>query len=96
MAGGFVLLNDFSARDVQFREMVEGLMGPAKSKDFGTALGSVVVTAHEFLPVLDALTVEVRVNGEVWGSGSTEKMQHSTWRTSSPTPARASNSRRAR
>ena len=25
--GGFVLLNDFSARDVQFREMVEGLMG---------------------------------------------------------------------
>ena len=76
VAGGFVLLNDFSARDVQFREMVEGLMGPAKSKDFGTALGSVVVTAPEVLPVLNALSVEVRVNGELWGSGSTEKMQH--------------------
>jgi 2-keto-4-pentenoate hydratase/2-oxohepta-3-ene-1,7-dioic acid hydratase in catechol pathway/sugar lactone lactonase YvrE len=76
VAGGFVLLNDFSARDVQFREMVEGLMGPAKSKDFGTALGSVVVTAPEILPVLNALSVEVRVNGELWGSGSTEKMQH--------------------
>ena len=69
--GGFVLVNDFSARDVQFREMVEGLMGPAKSKDFGTALGSVVVTPGEFLPVLGTLDVEVRVNGDVWGAGST-------------------------
>jgi 2-keto-4-pentenoate hydratase/2-oxohepta-3-ene-1,7-dioic acid hydratase in catechol pathway/sugar lactone lactonase YvrE len=75
--GGFVLVNDFSARDVQFREMVEGLMGPAKSKDFGTALGCVVVTADELLPALDTLNVEVRVNGELWGSGSTENMQHS-------------------
>ena len=77
VAGGFVLLNDFSARDVQFREMVEGLMGPAKSKDFGTALGSVVVTADEFLSTLDELTVEVRVNGERWGVGRTAGMQHS-------------------
>src|SRR5580658_11144700 len=77
VVGGFVLLNDFSARDVQFREMVEGLMGPAKSKDFGTALGSVVVTPPEFLPVLGTLDVEVRVNGEVWGAGSTRGMQHS-------------------
>jgi 2-keto-4-pentenoate hydratase/2-oxohepta-3-ene-1,7-dioic acid hydratase in catechol pathway/sugar lactone lactonase YvrE len=77
VVGGFLLVNDFSARDVQFREMVEGLMGPAKSKDFGTALGSVVVTAAEFLPVLDSLDVEVRVNGEVWGAGSTCGKQHS-------------------
>jgi 2-keto-4-pentenoate hydratase/2-oxohepta-3-ene-1,7-dioic acid hydratase in catechol pathway/sugar lactone lactonase YvrE len=80
VVGGFVLLNDFSARDVQFREMVEGLMGPAKSKDFGTALGSVVVTPREFLPVLDTLDVEVRVNGEVWSAGSTRGMQHSVAR----------------
>jgi 2-keto-4-pentenoate hydratase/2-oxohepta-3-ene-1,7-dioic acid hydratase in catechol pathway/sugar lactone lactonase YvrE len=77
VVGGFVLINDFSARDVQFREMVEGLMGPAKSKDFGTALGSVVVTPPELLPVLDGLGVEVRVNGDVWGTGSTARMQHS-------------------
>ena len=77
VVGGFVLLNDFSARDVQFREMVEGLMGPAKSKDFGTALGSVLVTADEFLGTLDELTVEVRVNGERWGVGRTAGMQHS-------------------
>jgi len=78
VVGGFVLLNDFSARDVQFREMTEGLMGPAKSKDFGTALGSVVVTAPEFLPALDSLDVEVHVNGEPWGKGTTRNMQHST------------------
>jgi 2-keto-4-pentenoate hydratase/2-oxohepta-3-ene-1,7-dioic acid hydratase in catechol pathway/sugar lactone lactonase YvrE len=77
VVGGFVLVNDFSARDVQFREMVEGLMGPAKSKDFGTALGSVVVTPAEFLPVLGTLSVQVRVNGELWGEGSTRGMQHS-------------------
>jgi 2-keto-4-pentenoate hydratase/2-oxohepta-3-ene-1,7-dioic acid hydratase in catechol pathway/sugar lactone lactonase YvrE len=77
VVGGFVLVNDFSARDVQFREMVEGLMGPAKSKDFGTALGSVVVTPPEFLPVLDTLDVEVRVDGDVWGGGSIRGMQHS-------------------
>jgi 2-keto-4-pentenoate hydratase/2-oxohepta-3-ene-1,7-dioic acid hydratase in catechol pathway/sugar lactone lactonase YvrE len=75
--GGFVLVNDFSARDVQFREMVEGLMGPAKSKDFGTALGSVIVTPPELLPALDDLGVEVRVNGDLWGAGSTRGMQHS-------------------
>src|SRR5690348_3336352 len=77
VVGGFVLVNDFSARDVQFREMVEGLMGPAKSKDFGTALGSIVVTPPELLPLLDGLAVEVRVNGHIWGSGSTARMQHS-------------------
>jgi hypothetical protein len=52
-------------------------MRPAKSKDFGTAFGSVVVTAPEFLPLLDSLDVEVRVNGQVWDTGSTRGMQHS-------------------
>jgi hypothetical protein len=31
VAGGFVLLNDFSARDVQYREMVEGATAPSSS-----------------------------------------------------------------
>lgn len=77
VVGGFVLVNDFSARDVQFREMVEGLMGPAKSKDFGTAFGSVIVTLPELAPLLGALDAEVRVNGELWGTGSTRGMRHS-------------------
>jgi 2-keto-4-pentenoate hydratase/2-oxohepta-3-ene-1,7-dioic acid hydratase in catechol pathway len=75
--GGFVLVNDLSARDVQWREMVEGRMGPAKSKDFGTAVGPVVVTADELLPQLDDLHVEVRVNDETVATGSTRGMRHS-------------------
>ncbi len=43
---GFVLLNDWSARDIQRREMRVGL-GPAKAKDFATSLGPCVVTPDE-------------------------------------------------
>ena len=35
----FTIMNHFSARDPQRPEMSVGL-GPAKDKDFGTALGS--------------------------------------------------------
>ena len=96
VVGGFVLLNDFSARDVQFREMVEGLMGPAKSKDFGTALGSVVVTPHR--------SSSRSWTPSAWRSASTASGGapgapagcSTRWRTSSPTPAPASNWKRAR
>jgi fumarylacetoacetate (FAA) hydrolase len=43
---GFTLLNDWSARDIQAREMRIGL-GPAKAKDFATSLGPWVVTPDE-------------------------------------------------
>ncbi len=36
--GGFTVLNDWSARDLQRHEMRVGL-GPAKGKDFATSLG---------------------------------------------------------
>jgi fumarylacetoacetate (FAA) hydrolase len=48
---GFTLLNDFSARDIQRREMTVGL-GPAKGKDFATAIGPWLVTPDE-LPFVD-------------------------------------------
>jgi 2-keto-4-pentenoate hydratase/2-oxohepta-3-ene-1,7-dioic acid hydratase in catechol pathway len=64
---GVTLLNDFSARDRQFDETV-GNLGPAKGKDFATALGPWIVTVDEI--DLGAITAEARVNGEVWGSGS--------------------------
>jgi fumarylacetoacetate (FAA) hydrolase len=44
--GGFMLMNDWSARDLQSREMRVGL-GPAKGKDFATSLGPWLVTADE-------------------------------------------------
>ena len=44
--GGFTVLNDWSARDLQRQEMGVGL-GPAKGKDFATSLGPVLVTPDE-------------------------------------------------
>ncbi|MFT4084473.1 MAG: fumarylacetoacetate hydrolase family protein [Nocardioides sp.] len=43
---GYTIMNDFSARDLQGREMQVGL-GPAKGKDFATGLGPFLVTADE-------------------------------------------------
>jgi len=63
---GVTLLNDFTARDRQ-REETAGNLGPAKGKDFGTALGPWIATVDE----LDLLEIELtaRVNGETWASG---------------------------
>ena len=43
---GYCVMNDWSARDLQRREMRLGL-GPAKGKDFATGLGPVLVTPDE-------------------------------------------------
>jgi fumarylacetoacetate (FAA) hydrolase len=43
---GFTILNDWSARDIQRREMKVGL-GPAKGKDFATSIGPWLVTPDE-------------------------------------------------
>jgi 2-keto-4-pentenoate hydratase/2-oxohepta-3-ene-1,7-dioic acid hydratase in catechol pathway len=71
---GVTLLNDFSARDRQFEEVAAGL-GPAKGKDFATAVGPYIATVDE----LDLLSVqlEARVNGEVWSSGLSGSAQWS-------------------
>ncbi|MEO1655654.1 MAG: fumarylacetoacetate hydrolase family protein, partial [Bacteroidota bacterium] len=56
-----VIINDFSARDVQFDEMATGF-GPMKTKNFGSAMSSILVTKDELLPRLDDLKVKVIVN----------------------------------
>lgn len=63
-AGAFVVLNDFSARDVQRAEMATGL-GPEKSKHFTSSMSQVAVTADEILPRLATLTGSVAINGAV-------------------------------
>lgn len=47
MIFGYTVMNDWSARDVQSREMRVRL-GPSKGKDFATTLGPWIVTADEF------------------------------------------------
>ncbi len=69
---GFTIMNDFSARDLQAREMQVGL-GPAKGKDFATSLGPVLVSPDELPADLDLRAV-ARVNGEVRTDSSTGGM----------------------
>lgn len=76
---GFTLMNDWSARDVQGREMSVGL-GPAKGKDFATSLGPWLVTPDE-LPYRDGrlhLTASVSVNGETITQTPAAE-QHFSW-----------------
>jgi fumarylacetoacetate (FAA) hydrolase len=72
--GGFTVMNDWSARDLQRAEMKVGL-GPAKGKDFATSLGPVVVTPDEF----DGTggTMVARVNGEERSRGELGDMYFS-------------------
>ena len=49
---GYTILNDWSARDVQAREMTVHL-GPAKGKDSATTLGPWLVTSDELEPYRD-------------------------------------------
>lgn len=65
---GYMVMNDFSARDIQKREMKVRL-GPAKGKEWCTALGPVLVTADEVGDPYN-LTMTARVNGEEWSRGS--------------------------
>jgi 2-keto-4-pentenoate hydratase/2-oxohepta-3-ene-1,7-dioic acid hydratase in catechol pathway len=60
--GGFVVVNDFSARDVQLAEMKSGF-GPQKAKHFRSAMSAVAVSADEILPHWRALEGSVQLNG---------------------------------
>jgi 2-keto-4-pentenoate hydratase/2-oxohepta-3-ene-1,7-dioic acid hydratase in catechol pathway len=74
VVAGFTILNDWSARDVQRREMAVGL-GPAKGKDFATAIGPVLVTPDEIADPYN-LGMRARVNGETWSEGNSGSMHH--------------------
>lgn len=64
---GYMLFNDFSARDIQKKEMLLR-MGPAKSKDFANAFGPYLVTKDEVDPVKD-FSMTVKVNDQIWSTG---------------------------
>ena len=71
---GVTIFNDFSARDIQGEEMRSGF-GPAKGKDFATALGPWITTRDEL--DLTHLDMVARVNGEEQSHGSSATM---TWK----------------
>ena len=63
---GMTVFNDFSARDIQAREMSGGL-GPAKGKHFASSVGPRIVTLDA---LADDLTMTAKVNGEEWSRDS--------------------------
>ncbi|MFN3427681.1 MAG: fumarylacetoacetate hydrolase family protein [Candidatus Thermochlorobacter sp.] len=77
---GYCIMNDWSARDEQMREVKVGL-GPAKAKDFATTLGAFLVTKDELEERkvgnrLD-LEMEVFVNGKRYGGGNFKQIHFS-------------------
>ena len=74
--GAFVVLNDWSARDVQRAEMDSGF-GPQRSKHFLNSLSEVAVTADEILPRIDTLQGTVSINGSTVTTVSSAGMQYS-------------------
>jgi fumarylacetoacetate (FAA) hydrolase len=79
---GYTILNDWSARDLQRKEMRVGL-GPAKGKDFASSLGPVVVTSDELADrrtgrpgVFDA-EMRARINGVDRSRGNWKDIHYS-------------------
>jgi len=75
---GYTIFNDWSARDLQRREMKVNL-GPAKGKDSATTLGPWLVTADELSGYVDgdgflALDMRVSVNGAEVGQDLSSNM----------------------
>lgn len=77
---GFTIVNDFTARDLQRRERAAGL-GPAKSKDFATAVGPWLVARPAFQDRLAgeslALAMCARINGREVSRGNVADLSHS-------------------
>ena len=77
---GYMVLNDFSARDLQRQEMKCSL-GPAKGKDFATSIGPWVVTKDEITdrrvgPGRYDLTMRARKNGTEISRGNWKDLTH--------------------
>jgi 2-keto-4-pentenoate hydratase/2-oxohepta-3-ene-1,7-dioic acid hydratase in catechol pathway len=63
---GYLVLCDWSARDLQIAEM-EGSLGPFKGKDFATSLGPVLVTPDELADVRNETGYDLRMTASVNG-----------------------------
>lgn len=64
---GFTVMNDWSARDVQRREMKLS-MGPVKGKDFATSLGPFLVTPDELEPYREGRAYDLAMTAAVNGT----------------------------
>jgi len=77
---GYMICNDWSARDLQREEMAMSL-GPAKGKDFATSFGPYMVTPDELKDAWDDngklhLRMTCHVNGILISDGNTNDLYH--------------------
>jgi 2-keto-4-pentenoate hydratase/2-oxohepta-3-ene-1,7-dioic acid hydratase in catechol pathway len=76
---GLTILNDWSARDLQMKEMPV-LLGPAKGKDFATTIGPWLLTFDELhdriLGEHIDLAMTARLNGQERTSGNLDDLHH--------------------
>jgi 2-keto-4-pentenoate hydratase/2-oxohepta-3-ene-1,7-dioic acid hydratase in catechol pathway len=69
---GLTILNDWSARDIQVREMA-GSLGPSKGKHFACGAGPYIATLDS-VPWECGLRMQARVNGETWCDADSAEM----------------------
>ena len=79
---GYTIFNDWSARDIQKKEMRVGL-GPAKGKDFASSFGPWIITPDELAdraagrPGVYDLEMVARVNGQERSRGNWKDIHYS-------------------
>ena len=77
---GYTILNDWSARDLQMKEM-KVLLGPAKGKDFATSIGPYILTKDEIENYRVGkgfdLEMTAAVNGKVMSKGNFKEIHYS-------------------
>lgn len=77
---GLTILNDWSARDLQMKEMAV-LLGPSKGKDFATTIGPWVLTFDELQDRIKGEHIELamaaRLNGQERTRGNLADLHHS-------------------
>jgi len=77
---GFTIYNDWSARDLQTRDMRHQL-GPGKGKDYANSLGPWMITPDELAGFASGRpkgAMTARVNGEEWSRGDSGDI-HWSW-----------------
>ena len=78
--GGFMIMNDWSARDLQ-RDETTVRLGPAKGKDFATTFGPWLATPDELADKRSGkaydLAATAEINGQVLSRGNLDRIHHS-------------------
>lgn len=76
--GGYTILNDWSARDLQ-REETTVRLGPAKGKDFATTIGPWLVTPDELADVRVGSGYDIEMTARVEAGGKVVDVSRGRW-----------------